>query len=162
MAIGSVFLIIFAAAVGGTPAGALAAKEPIIEIGPRQGWQRKGRTEERPSHAMPRAECSCHDACEAMWSTAASGLQRLSGMRLRLVSEMMLETYVPRIGISGTVNKQPLGGGKYLIVPEFNSIPATGSAGNLAYQAKRMLSEELVSVGERVQCPAQPPIPANQ
>lgn len=146
-------VMIVASATGAGLAVDPPVKEQVIDAEPRQQLFRRDRSAERTSRAATRAECACQDACDAMWSSASASLQRLTGMRLRVVTDTMLETYVPRIGISGTVSKQALGGGKYLLVPEFRSIPTTGPAAQLASDARRMMTAEMDSAGKRMQCP---------
>lgn len=67
--------------------------------------------------------CACPTQCEAAWSTATASIEELSGMRLRLASPSLLETYVPTgAGLfGGRVTRQPVGSGAYAIHVSFDS-----------------------------------------
>lgn len=62
--------------------------------------------------------CHCATQCAAMWARATSDVENASGMRLRLVSDTMLQTYVTDNASrqTGTVNKLPQSDGAYAIV----------------------------------------------
>lgn len=128
--------------------------DPIIEIGPRT------KVAESPSDGNPSLNgdpvCNCQDQCEAMWVSATEGVQRYSGMRIRIATDYMLETYVPRIGLVGSVSKRPLGNGRYEISPLFLSRPSSGKVADLAVEARSLMVNELRRTANRIGCTTDP------
>jgi hypothetical protein len=61
--------------------------------------------------------CHCQAQCDAMWAQATKDVENASGMRLRIATDALLETYVSNNASrqTGTVTKTPIGGGAYTI-----------------------------------------------
>lgn len=75
------------------------------------------------SAATPRAPvtqapvCHCQAQCSAMWAQATKDVENASGMRLRIATDALLETYVSNSASrqTGTVTKTPASDGSYQI-----------------------------------------------
>jgi len=61
--------------------------------------------------------CHCQAQCDAMWAQATKDVENASGMRLRIATNTLLETYVSnRADLqTGTVTKTPSADGGYTI-----------------------------------------------
>lgn len=61
--------------------------------------------------------CHCQAQCDAMWAQATKDVENASGMRLRIATDALLETYVSNNANrqTGTVSKTPRGNGAYAI-----------------------------------------------
>lgn len=61
--------------------------------------------------------CHCQAQCSAMWAQATKDVENASGMRLRIATDALLETYVTNSASrqTGTVTKTPAGDGSYQI-----------------------------------------------
>ena len=69
-------------------------------------------------HAQDTAPvCSCPAQCDAMWAQATQDIEPASGMRIRIATNTLLETYVTNNAgrLTGTVTKRPVGNGSYAI-----------------------------------------------
>jgi hypothetical protein len=69
-----------------------------------------------PTISQPTPRCGAPIECERMWLASQESIQRLTGMRLRLVSENRAETFAPtslRQMTGGTVLKFPVAPGEY-------------------------------------------------
>ena len=81
--------------------------------------------------------CGCADQCAAMWSTVESNIEQFSGMRIRLDTGTLIETYATQGAgqYTGTAHKSPMVGQSYRIdvsfVPYYPSLQsaADGMAG---------------------------------
>lgn len=61
--------------------------------------------------------CHCPAQCDAMWAQATKDVENASGMRLRIATDALLETYVSNSASrqTGTVTKTPAADGGYRI-----------------------------------------------
>lgn len=61
--------------------------------------------------------CHCQAQCDAMWAQATRDVENASGLRIRLATPTLLETYVThRADLqTGTVTKTPVAGDSYAI-----------------------------------------------
>jgi len=108
---------------------------------------------EQMSYVPPQV-CSCQPQCEAMWAEAMQDLPSLTGMRIRIATDAMAETYVASDAgrMTGTVNKVPAGDGTYKIEASFNPWVSTTNLNTLAYNGERLLYTHLRSVKEGNPC----------
>lgn len=67
--------------------------------------------------------CNCPTRCDAAWAAASASIEEMSGMRLRMATPSLLETYAPTgAGLfGGRVTRQPVGNGAYAIHVSFDS-----------------------------------------
>lgn len=98
--------------------------------------------------------CHCETQCEAMWSEATGALEYYTGMRMRLVSDTIAETYVPRVGLHGTLQKQPLGNGGYQITALVIPRPNSKDNQQLAADGVALFNRRVQKVADREACPA--------
>ena len=100
------------------------------------------------------ATCHCADQCSAMWAQAAPALELASGMRIRLASESLLETYPTHNAgaLTGTVTKIAVGAHAYIIQADFQTW-APGQ-GDLVEIATKIFNLEIHGAANMVPCPA--------
>lgn len=102
--------------------------------------------------------CVCDRQCAAMWTEAASALERYTGMRLRTVTEFRLESYTPRgAGVYGMAERRPVEDGRTEVRATFVPVPDTRSVRDLAVSATRAFNASVESAGKRAECPAVSP-----
>ncbi len=94
--------------------------------------------------------CDCQDQCDAMWVQATNSIQNATGMRLRTTTDFMLETFVSRLRVSGSVVKRPLGNGVY----EIKGTISAPNMGDAAYSGRRAFNQDLLLAKEQITCPA--------
>lgn len=104
------------------------------------------------SAAQDAPVCACQTQCSAMWAEATNALSAYTGMRLRIATDTMAETYVPRVGVYGAVSMRPLGGGSYAVDGLLRSRPDSGAAADLAAQGTYLLNNRVSRVAQREKC----------
>lgn len=105
--------------------------------------------------AAPAPTCHCETQCAAMWSEATGALEYYTGMRMRLVSDTLAETYVPRVGLHGTLQKQPLADGGYQITALVIPRPNSKDNQQLAADGLNLFNRRVQAAGDKTTCPAQ-------
>jgi len=103
---------------------------------------------------VPPQTCSCQSQCEAMWAEAMQDLPSLTGMRIRIATDTMAETYVTNNAgrMTGSINKVPVGDGTYKIEANFDPWVADTNLNTLAYNGERLLYTHLQAVKSSNSC----------
>lgn len=101
----------------------------------------------------PAPTCSCERQCAAMWTEAAAGLERYTGMRLRTVTEFRLESFTPRgAGLYGMVERRPVEAGRTEIRVQFTPLPETEKLWALAATGTEAFNLSVAAAGRRAEC----------
>jgi hypothetical protein len=108
-----------------------------VPMTPRQPLQRM-------SNVAPQS-CSCQAQCDALWAVGMQELPSLTGMRIRIATDSMAETYVSNDAgrMTGTMNKVPTGNGTYEIQVNFVPWVSTSDLDTLAYNGQMLFNTRL-------------------
>ena len=110
---------------------------------------------ERMSYVAPQT-CSCQEQCDAMWAEGMQQLPSLTGMRIRLATNTMAETYVATTAsrVTGSMNKVPAGNGSYEIQASFTPWVSDETLNTVAYNWKMLFNSRMQSVKSSTGCKA--------
>lgn len=101
--------------------------------------------------------CSCQIQCDALWAVGIQKLSTFTGMRIRIATDSMAETYVSNNAgrMTGIINKMPIGDGKYEIKPYFSPWASTSDLETLAYNSQTLFNMSLGRAKETTPCPTE-------
>jgi hypothetical protein len=93
-----------------------AASAVVILAGCATG-QQQARTPRPAAQVVtqPTPVCSTRRQCDVMWAEAREAAQKISGMRIRMMTDTFIDTFQPRLGPGVQVSKFPIGEGRYEI-----------------------------------------------
>jgi len=112
------------------------------------GCAHKEQVDSEPIDVGEAPVCSSDGECRAMWARAAQVLPIITGMKLRIMNDIFMETFVPVRGIPMTASavKEPRGDGTTVIRANIGC-RYQGACGNLPQVSLKRFNSSVSSAG---------------